>query len=158
RLSQTAGGHLGCFEDKLHVKVPFLASIKAGEPNEPLKGRARRQEPAKLAIGQWPQPQPECGLLVPDAAASDRVYTQNVVPLTQTETGAVCLREREPLSDKLGHCHWYAEIVLQQPCERTGRVGMLGEKPGVKQQRLVLHLQPAPQPFGAHTNQVKQVQ
>src|SRR6266853_7024359 len=35
---------------------------------------------------------------------------------------------------------------------------MLREKPGVKQQRLILHLQPAPQPPGAHTNQVKQVQ
>jgi hypothetical protein len=35
---------------------------------------------------------------------------------------------------------------------------MLGEKPGVKQQRLVLHLQPFSQPLGTQTDQVKQAQ
>src|SRR4029453_15609440 len=120
RLSQTAGGHLGRLEDELHVKVPFLAGIKTGETNESLKSLARRQEPAKLVIGQWPQTQPEFALLIPDTVASDCARTQRVVPLTHTKARAVCLRECEPLSDKLSHVHWYPEIILQQPFESTG--------------------------------------
>src|SRR5262245_35616804 len=131
-LSQATEGHLCCLQDELYLKITFLAGIKAAKPNKSSKGLARRQEPAKLAIGQWPHPQPKFGLLVPDAAAGHRVHSQGAIRLTRTEAGAISLREHEPLSDKLRHRHWHPEIILQNPFESTGRVGMLGEKAGIE--------------------------